>query len=105
MWNVPSRQMLATMAVPLTTGGILVLILLSQDLIGLIAPSTLLFYGLALYTASKFTYDDLKFLGLIQIGLGLLGAWLVEYGLLLWTLGFGVAHIVYGFYMHLKYER
>ncbi|PAU92760.1 hypothetical protein CK503_14810 [Aliifodinibius salipaludis] len=105
IWNVPSRQMLTNMAVPLTTGGIFVLILLSQDLIGLIAPSTLLFYGLALFTASKFTYDDLKYLGLIQIGLGLMGAWLVEYGLLLWALGFGVSHIVYGIYMHLKYER
>ncbi|WP_445666268.1 hypothetical protein [Fodinibius sp. AD559] len=105
VWNIPSRQMLVNMAVPLAAGGIFILVLISKGLIGLIAPSTLLFYGLALYTASKFTYDDLKFLGLIQMGLGLAGAWFVEYGLLLWALGFGVAHIIYGIYMHLKYER
>jgi len=104
-WNATSRRMIATMAVPLTAGGIFILILLSKDLIGLIAPSTLLFYGLGLYSASKFTYDDLKYLGLIQMALGLMGTWFIEYGLLLWAVGFGVAHIGYGIYMHLKYER
>lgn len=104
-WNATSRRMIANMTIPLAAGGIFVLALLSKDLIGLIAPSTLLFYGLGLYSASKFTFDDLKFLGLIQMGLGLAGAWFVAYGLLLWALGFGVVHIGYGIYMHLKYER
>ncbi|MDZ7694261.1 MAG: hypothetical protein U5K69_24595 [Balneolaceae bacterium] len=104
-WNAISRRMIANMTVPLVAGGILIVILLSNGFLGLIAPLTLLFYGLALYTASKFTYDDVKFLGLIQIGLGLTGAWFIEYGLLLWAIGFGVVHIVYGIYMHLKYER
>ncbi len=79
--------------------------LFSKDLVGLIAPSTLLFYGLALYNASQFTYNDMKFLGLIQMGLGLAGVWFIEYGLLFWAIGFGVVHIGYGIYMHLKYER
>lgn len=105
VWNATSRRMVANMAVPLVAGGIFILILLSKDLIGLIAPSTLLFYGLALYTASKFTYDDVKFLGLIQMALGLISTWFIEYSLLLWALGFGVVHIGYGIYMHLKYER
>jgi len=104
-WNSTSKRMIATMAIPLAAGGIFILILLSKGLIGLIAPSTLLFYGLALYNASKFTFDDLKLLGLIQMGLGLTSAWFVEYGLLLWALGFGMVHIIYGIYMHLKYER
>jgi uncharacterized membrane protein YidH (DUF202 family) len=105
VWNAPSKRMIATMAVPLSAGGIFILLLLSKGLIGLIAPSTLLFYGLALYSASQFTFGDLKFLGVIQMGLGLMGTWFVEYGLLLWALGFGVIHIIYGIYMHLKYER
>lgn len=104
-WNATSRRMIANMAVPLAAGGILIVILLSKGFIGLIAPLTLLFYGLALYSASKFTYDDLKFLGLIQMGLGLISTWFIEYGLLLWAIGFGVVHIVYGIYMHFKYER
>lgn len=104
-WNATSRQLLTNMAVPLVAGGLLILVLLAKELIGLIAPLSLVFYGLALYNASKFTYDDVKFLGLIQIGLGLISAYFIEYGLLLWAIGFGLAHIVYGIYMHLRYER
>ncbi|WP_440999462.1 hypothetical protein [Fodinibius sp. SL11] len=104
-WNSTSKRMIATMAIPLSAGGIFILLLLSKNLIGLIVPSTLLFYGLALYSASKFTFDDLKFLGLIQMALGLIGTGFIEYGLLLWAVGFGVVHIGYGIYMHLKYER
>lgn len=105
VWNATSRRMVTSMAVPLVAGGILVLVLLSKGFIGLIAPLTLLFYGLALYSASKFTYNDVKLLGLIQIGLGLAGTWFITYGLLLWVIGFGVVHIVYGIYMHFRYER
>lgn len=105
IWNATSRWFLASMAVPLTAGGILILVLLSKGLAGLTAPLTLLFYGLALFNASKFTYDDVKVLGLIQMGLGLLSSWFIEYSLLFWALGFGVIHIIYGIYMHLRYDR
>lgn len=105
IWNATSRRLLINMAVPLVAGGILILILLSKDLIGLLAPVTLLFYGLALFNAGKVTYAEIKFLGLIQIVLGLLGAYFVSYSLLFWALGFGIFHIVYGIYIHFKYER
>lgn len=105
IWNATSRRLLTSMAVPLVAGGILVLVLISKGLIGLIAPLTLLFYGLALYNASKFTYDEVKSLGMIQIGLGLLSAYFIGWGLLFWAVGFGLVHIGYGVYMHLRYER
>lgn len=105
VWNATSRRLLVHMGIPLFAGGMLILILLSKGLIGLLAPMTLLFYGLALYNASKFTFDDLKFLGIIQMGLGLLSAWYIEYSLLFWAVGFGLVHIIYGIYVHLRYER
>ena len=105
IWNATARQLLMSLAVPLVAGGIMVFILVSHDLIGLVAPCSLLFYGLALFNASKFTYNAVKVLGLAEIGLGLLGSWLVGYGLLLWALGFGVAHIVYGVYVYYRYEK
>jgi hypothetical protein len=104
-YNATTKRVISAMAVPLVTGGLLILALLSQGLTGLLAPLSLIFYGLALYNTSKFTYDEVKTMGLIEIGLGLLSAYYVEYGLLCWALGFGVVHIVYGIYLHYKYER
>lgn len=105
IWNATSRRLLVHMAVPLVAGGILILVLIFKGLIGLIAPATLLFYGLALYNAGNFTFNEVKFLGIIQMGLGLISSWFIEYGLLLWAIGFGVVHIVYGIYIHTRYER
>ncbi len=105
VWNATSRRLLVNMAIPLSAGGVLILVLLLKGLVGLIAPLTLLFYGLAIFNASKFTFDEMKFLGLIQMGLGLISTWFIEYSLLLWAIGFGFVHIVYGIYMHFRYER
>ncbi len=105
LWNATAKRLLINMAVPLVAGGLLILILISKGLIGLIAPFTLLFYGLALYNASKFTYGEVRSLGLIEMGLGLISSYFVGYGLLFWALGFGVIHIIYGIYMHYRYER
>lgn len=105
VWNATSRRLLASMAVPLFAGGILILVLISKGLIGLIAPLTLLFYGLALYNAGNFTINEVKFMGMVMIGLGLISSWFIEYGLLFWAIGFGVVHIGYGIYMHFRYER
>ena len=104
-WNPTVRRLLINMAVPLTSGGLLILVLIYKGLLSLVAPFTLLFYGLALFNASKFTYDELKSLGLIEICLGLISSFYVEHGLLFWTLGFGVLHIIYGIYLHIRYER
>lgn len=105
IWSPTARRMFISLATPLVAGGILLLILLSKGLTGLLAPLSLVFYGLALIHASKFTYDDLRSLGMIQIALGLLGSIFISWGLLLWAIGFGVIHIVYGIYMHYKYEK
>lgn len=105
LWNPTARRLLINMSVPLVVGGLLILILISKGLIGLIAPFTLIFYGLALYNASKFTYEEVRSLGLIEIALGLVSSYFVGYGLLFWAVGFGVVHIIYGIYMHYRYER
>ncbi len=105
LWNATSRRLLANMSIPLVSGGVLLLVFIFHGLDGLLAPLTLLFYGLALYSAGNFTYKEVRFLGVIQIGLGLISSCFIEYGLLFWALGFGLMHIVYGIYIHLKYER
>lgn len=105
LWNPTSRRLLINMSIPLFSGGILILILLSKGLGELSAGLSMIFYGLSLYTAGKFTYEDIRSLGLIQIVLGLLGTYFIEYSLIFWAFGFGVLHIVYGIYMHYRYER
>ena len=105
LWNPSTKRLLINILVPLLVGGILIFILILKGFIGLVAPLTLLFYGLALYNVSKFTFEELKSLGLIEIALGLTSSYFVEYGLLLWALGFGLVHIVYGIYLHYRYEK
>ena len=105
LWNALVKRLLINMAIPLMAGGLLIIILIAKGFIGLMTPFALLFYGIALYNASQFTYEEIKSLGLIQIGLGLFSTYFVAYGLVCWALGFGVAHIAYGIYMHYRYER
>jgi hypothetical protein len=105
VWNQSSRSLLLSGALPLLTGGCFVLILLVQGHYGIIAPGCLVFYGLALVAASQYTYGDVKWLGILEIGLGLISTLLPGYGLAFWALGFGVLHVLYGTIMHFKYDR
>ncbi|MDE5423025.1 hypothetical protein L3073_12475 [Ancylomarina sp. DW003] len=103
LWDSHTKNLLINLFIPLATGGILCFILLLKGFIGIIAPLTLIFYGLALVNASKFTLQEIRSLGLIEIILGLLGIYFIGYGLILWAIGFGILHIVYGIIMHLRY--
>ncbi len=104
VWTHSTRLMLYNLAVPLLAGGIFSLILLYYNLVFLVAPVTLIFYGLALLNASKYTLPEIQWLGISEIILGLIACILVGYGLLFWTLGFGILHIVYGAVMYYRYE-
>jgi len=105
IWGNLSRALLFHMAVPLVAGGILTFIFLARGYYGIIAPITLIFYGLSLVGASNFTFSDVKYLGILEIILGLIAACLPGYGLLFWAIGFGLLHIIYGSMMYLKYDK
>ncbi|MBU1373872.1 MAG: hypothetical protein KKG25_03850 [Bacteroidetes bacterium] len=104
-WNPVSRRLLFNMAIPLFTGGLFILILIFRGDFALIAPSSLLFYGLALVAGSSYTFSDVKWLGFCEIFLGLFSALLPGYEIIFWALGFGVLHILYGAIMHFKYNQ
>ncbi len=105
IWDPLTQRLLINLFIPLVAGGIFCLALLYHGFIGFIAPATLIFYGLALLNASKYTLNDIRYLGLSQIGLGLIGMFFIGNGLELWAFGFGVLHILYGSLMYFKYER
>ena len=104
LWTPVSKNMLLNMFVPLLTGGLFVIILLIQNHIQLIVPGFLIFYGLSLVSAGKFTYGEVFYLGVLEIITGLISAFFPSQGLLFWIFGFGILHIVYGLVMYRKYE-
>lgn len=104
IWDSLTKRLLFSFAVPLVTGGLFCLILLYHHLFVLVAPATLIFYGLGLINAEKYTLSDVKYLGFMQIILGLLSFLFLGWGLVFWAIGFGALHIVYGFMMHKKYK-
>ena len=105
IWDAMAKRMLVNLAVPLLAGGIFCLVLYKNGQFGLVAPATLIFYGLALVNGGKYTHDDIRKLGIVEIILGIIGLFYPGYGLELWAIGFGILHIVYGLLMYLKYER
>ena len=105
IWDATAKRLVINFAVTLLTGALFCVILLHHSYINLIIPSTILFYGLAIYNASKYTLHDIRSLGIIEILLGLAAAYYVDYALLFWGIGFGVLHIVYGLYIYFKYEK
>lgn len=104
IWDHSSRKLFINMMIPLTAGGIFVLGLWYHSAWAFIAPATLVFYGVALVSASKYTLSDIRYLGLLEIALGLVCMWLPGWGLYCWAVGFGLLHIVYGLIMWWKYE-
>ncbi len=105
IWDKSAKLMMSSLFVPLITGGFICLMMLNMGNFGLVAPFTLIFYGLGLFNASKFSFIELKYLGLSEIILGLIAIIDYGYGLLYWAIGFGLLHIFYGTLMYLKYEK
>ncbi len=105
IWDATAQRLLISLAVPLSTGGLFCLALLFHGSIGYLAPATLVFYGLALVNGSKYTLNDVYYLGLTEIVLGILAMFLLRYGLEFWVIGFGFLHIIYGTMMYFKYEK
>jgi hypothetical protein len=105
VWNPSSRALLKNGLLPLLTGGCFVLILLAKHHYGVVAPGCLIFYGLSLAAASQYTFGDVRWLGILEVILGLIALLFPGYDLLFWALGFGVLHILYGAIMYFKYDR
>jgi hypothetical protein len=105
VWDLAAKRLTINMLIPLVTGGLFILALYQYDEWQFIAPGCLIFYGLALVNASKYTLTDVRYLGLSQILLGLINTQFHEMGLYFWAAGFGLLHIIYGFVMWWKYEK
>ncbi|MBN8569474.1 MAG: hypothetical protein J0M18_07575 [Ignavibacteria bacterium] len=89
----------------LFTGALFSLVLIYYGIYFLVVPSLLIFFGLGLISVSKFSFNLIKSLGIVEIILGLILSFIPVYALLFFTIGFGVMNIVYGFIMYLNYDK
>lgn len=105
IWDATTRRLLLNFMIPLVTGGIYILIKLNSQHYGLTASLMLIFYGLALVNAAKYTVGNVRYLGYAQIILGLICAALPGYGFWFWLVGFGIFHIIYGSGMYLQEKK
>lgn len=104
IWTSTTKMMLLQLAIPLVVGGVFCLALIYHGLFAFVAPATLIFYGLAIVNAGKFTFSDIQYLGYFQLILGSISLFFLGYGLVFWTIGFGILHIVYGTIVFKKYD-
>jgi len=105
VWDRSSKKLLANLLIPLIAGGIFVTGLFYHNAWHFVAPACLIFYGLALVNASKYTVMDIRYIGILEILIGGVNLYFVSYGLYFWAIGFGLLHIIYGLIMWRKYDR
>ncbi|MBK9177100.1 MAG: hypothetical protein IPM46_12370 [Flavobacteriales bacterium] len=105
LWDGSAKRLLWNLMIPLAAGGLFALALLFSGAVLMVPSATLVFYGLALLNASKYTLDEIRWLGLSEAALGVVAAFWPTAGLFFWALGFGVLHIFYGGLMYLRHEH
>ena len=103
--GISARRVIINIAIPLFAGSLLIFRLSTSGTYELIAPACLIFYGLALVNASKYTLNEIRYLGFTEIVIGIINLWILGYGLIFWGIGFGLIHIIYGIIIWWKYEK
>jgi len=102
--NKTTLKTIYNLGIPLLAGGIFSVICLWRGDVEIVASVTLIFYGLGLINASKYTFEEIHYLGITEVILGIGAAIFLSHGLLFWTIGFGICHIVYGAILYKKYD-
>lgn len=100
----PTLRAAYSLAIPLIAGGIFSFIFLMRANLEITIASTLIFYGLGLISASKYTFPEIHYLGILQVVLGLICTYQMNHSLLVWALGFGLCHVIFGIIMYVKYD-
>jgi hypothetical protein len=104
IWTPVSKRLLFNLFIPLIAGFFFIIVLYFQNQWQLIVPAMLIFYGLALISAGKFTYSEVFYLGLAELITGFASVFFPTITLLFWIIGFGALHIGYGLIMYRKYK-
>jgi hypothetical protein len=100
-----ARKLAVSMMIPMGAAACFILFFILNHHFAYIVPASLVFYGLTLINSSKYTFSDIRYLGLSEVIIGCIALFIPDMGLYLWALGFGIMHIVYGTIMWFKYDR
>lgn len=103
-WGPVTKRLLAGLSIPLIFGALFIIVLLVNNNPEYLVSAMLCFYGMALVNAGKFTFDEVQYLGIFELILGIAAGFLPGYGLIFWIMGFGILHILYGIILHRKYN-
>jgi hypothetical protein len=104
IWTPVSKRLLLSLCIPLIAGAFFIMIFYIESQWHLIVPAMLIFYGLALISAGKFTYSEVFYLGLAELLTGFSAAIFQGSTIFFWILGFGFLHLAYGLIMYRKYK-
>ena len=105
LWHPHAKKRSLYFTVVLLVGLVFCVVLYHYQLIKILLPSTLIFYGLACISVQKYTANSFKYLGFAFVTTGLLAAFLNTYGLPFWAFGFGALHIFYGIYTSYAHSK
>ena len=94
--DATARRLLWNFFLPLIVGGVFSLALFVNGYYGLTSSIMLIFYGMALVSASNHTFSSVRYLGYAELALGLADSFYQGYALIFWAAGFGVFNILYG---------
>ena len=100
-----SIRLIISLMVPLAFGCLFLAGMFYQRLYDFIPPTILMIYGFSLLNASKYVHIELKYLALCELALGILAIFMLHWNFILWIIGFGILHVLYGTIMYFKYDR
>ncbi|RQO30572.1 hypothetical protein DBR32_13525 [Taibaiella sp. KBW10] len=100
-----AKKLVISMFIPIAAAAWLIIQFIQNGDLYYIVPATLIFYGLTLINSSKYTFTDIRYLGLLEVALGCIAVLFPDWGLYFLAFGFGVLHILYGIIMWQKYDR
>lgn len=105
LFNHTGRKFIFNHCIFLLAGGLFAAVLLYYNIFFLVIPALLIFYGMGLVNLSKFSFNAIRNLGLIEIALGFILCFMPVYALLFFFIGFGVMHVIYGLIFHFTYDK
>lgn len=101
-----SRHLLGKFFTVMVVGGLVCLTPLFNGLWNMVPGIMLVFYGLAMVIISPiaFKVSVTKYIGYADIVLGIAALAFAPWGLMLWAIGFGIIHIVWGIWFHIRFD-